>query len=93
MDHRSGQEIAESTEGHCLEESVQVYLRVSGGRWVVDLATVDGYPLDPVHPGGARTDECECGDRQGCQRARAAADAMSLPTGHDLYELLHEAFN
>ncbi|TKG61545.1 hypothetical protein [Prauserella endophytica] len=79
------------SDEHFLEESVQVYLRFSDGRWVLDRPTLDGAPLDSVLTGGASNSECECGDPAGCERARAVADQAPLPNAEDLYALLLEA--
>lgn len=71
---------------HHIEESLQVYLRVEGGRWIVD-----GPEMHTVFDGGARNEACECGDEAACEEARLAADKLSLPGAEELVDLLREA--
>jgi len=79
---------------HYIEQSVQVYLRLSdeGTHWIVDSASVDGYALD-----SARSDEypineeCQCDRDEECEALLEAAAKLRLPTAEELAQLIVDA--
>jgi hypothetical protein len=82
----------EPERGHYIEETVQVYLRLSadGTRWIVDGASIDGYGLDSVLD-QPRNSECPCDQRQDCATARHRAESVDLPDGEGLMRMLAES--
>ncbi|GLB86446.1 hypothetical protein BB737_10150 [Mycobacterium avium subsp. hominissuis] len=79
---------------HFIEQAVRVYLRLAddGTRWIVDGATVDGSPLYSDYTDEAAINsECVCGRPAECERIRAAADKLPLPTGEQLAQLIVDA--
>lgn len=76
---------------HKIEESVQVYLILRDGKWVIDGPSLDSHSLFPVIDGGARNEDCECDDHTSCEQARKKAEELSLPSGQELLILLAEA--
>lgn len=75
--------------GHYIEETVQVYLRLSadGTRWLVDGAAVDGCSLDSVLD-RPRNSECPCNQRQDCATERHCAESVDLPNAEGLMRML-----
>jgi hypothetical protein len=64
----------------------------AGDRWIVDTSSLDGYPLDSAYEDiGAHNSECPCGQPEECERVRAAADQIPLPTGRELAALIAQA--
>lgn len=77
---------------HPVGQMVEVYLQFDPARraWVVDPRTVDGYPL--VGEDRPSTDcDGDCGDSAACAAAIDQANAVRLPTGQELAELLVDA--
>ena len=82
------------TPHHYIEQTALVYLRLSddGQRWIVDSSSLDGHPLDSAYDDiSAHNSECPCGAPEECERARAAADQIPLPTGRELAALIVQA--
>ncbi len=78
---------------HYVEQTVQVFLRLSDDRtrWIVDAASVDGCALDSAMSDlSASNTECAC-DSAECDDVLAAADTLPLPTGEELAHLLLDA--
>lgn len=75
---------------HYIEESVQVYLRWEGGRWVSDTPVGMG-ELESVIAGGARNEACECGSPDECREVVRRANDVPLPDAAELAALLCEA--
>ncbi|SBS77476.1 conserved hypothetical protein [uncultured Mycobacterium sp.] len=84
-----------SPEGpHFIEQAVRVYLRLAddGAGWIVDGATVDGSPLYSDYTDETAVNaECVCGRPEECEAVRRVADALPLPTGAELAQLILDA--
>lgn len=79
---------------HYIETAVLVYLRLSddGTHWIVDGASVDGYPLDSGRSEKTATnDECACERDDECAALCDAADKIPLPNAEELAHLIQDA--
>ena len=57
-----------------------------------DSSSLDGHPLDSAYDDiSAHNSECPCNSPEDCERARAAADQIPLPTGRELAALIVQA--
>lgn len=79
---------------HYIETSVLVYLRLSdeGTHWIVDGASVDGYPLDVAHDEESVTNqECACERPDECDALRETATQLPPPNAEELAQLIRDA--
>ncbi|WP_236737432.1 hypothetical protein [Mycolicibacterium llatzerense] len=79
---------------HYIEQSVTVYLRLddTGTHWIVDGASVDGYPLYSGRSDeDATNEECACDRPDECDAQLDMADKLPLPTAEELAELILDA--
>lgn len=86
--------------GHYLEGTALVYLRRTSANdgWLIDGPTTDGYALDSHQRDGELVydnDECPCGHSRNdpdSDHTAAISAVTALPNGHELLELLADAY-